>query len=559
MINKLFDFIGGVQIPYYKEMSTQDSIGSVALPSQLILPLSQHIGAAAEPIVTVGQAVLKGEEIAKATGYVSAPLHAPTSGTITDIGDYPLPHPSGMRAPCIILTPDGENQWMPLQPHSHDYQTLDPSTLRNIVRGAGIVGLGGAGFPTFIKHNPGPNGHVETLILNGAECEPYITCDDALMRERPEQILAGLKIIKHALNAKRCIIAIEDNKPKAIECLRSALMIYPIENTEVIAIPTIYPAGSEKQLIYTVTGKQVPKDGLPINIGVVCQNAGTCAAVHLAIEKGQPLVSRVVTVSGDVGKPRNVDVPIGMPIDELIQQCGGITGSLRRLIIGGPMMGFAMHQLEIPIVKTSNCVLVDAGNAEHLKPRDEVMPCIRCGSCAEVCPVSLLPQQLYWYSKDLDLEKAQSHYLFDCIECGCCDYVCPSQIPLVQYYRHAKAEIWKRERETQKSDAARERHEFRLFRIEREKEEKAARHKQKKAALKTNAVAANATDSEPSKKHNDPKQAAILAAMERVKAKKLESQIAPKNTDNLTPAQRKTIEEIDKNRKERNNKDTPET
>ena len=551
MISKLFDFIGGVHVPQYKDISTREPIGKIELPERLILPLSQHIGAPAEPIVEVGQQVLKGQKIAKADGYVSAPVHAPSSGTIEAIEDFPLPHPSGMSAPCIALKPDGEDKWIQLKPHPHDYKSMNPSELRNVIRDAGIVGLGGAGFPSFIKHNPGPNGHVDTLILNGSECEPFITCDDMLMRERPESIIAGLSIIKHALGAERCVIAIEDNKPKAIESMRNALMVYPVENTEVVAIPTIYPAGSEKQLIHRVTGKQVPKDGLPIHIGIVCQNVGTCAAVHRAIQHGEPLISRIVTITGDVNQPCNLEVPIGMPIDELLQQSGGINGSLRRLIIGGPMMGFAMHQLDIPIIKTSNCVLVDAGNTEHLQPRKPAMPCIRCGSCADVCPVSLIPQQLYWYSKAQDLDKVQDYHLFDCIECGCCDYVCPSQIPLVQYYRFAKAEIWKRERETQKSDKARDRHEFHLFRVEREKQEKAERHRKKKAALQ----AEKDGTVTPSKKHNDPKKAAILAAMERVKAKKAEQHVKPKNTENLTEDQQKQIEEADQRRAEQNQKD----
>lgn len=552
MISKLLEFIGGVHLPQYKDISTQQSIGKVQLPERLILPLSQHIGAAAIPLVEIGEKVLKGQKIAKADGYVSAPIHAPTSGLIEDISDYPLPHPSGMSAPCIVLKPDGKDEWAELKPHSHDYREMDPSELRNVVRSAGIVGLGGAGFPTYIKHNPGPNRKIETLIINGAECEPYITCDDMLMREQPEAIIAGLAIIKHAVGAEKCIIAIEDNKPKAIESMRNALMVSPVENTEVLAIPTIYPTGSEKQLIYTVTGKEVPKDSLPIHIGVVCQNVGTCAAVYRAIEFGEPLISRIVTVTGDIGKPRNVEVPIGMPIDELIQQCGSATGSLERLIIGGPMMGFAMHQTDIPVIKTTNCVLVDAGQTKHLQPRQLTMPCIRCGNCADVCPVSLLPQQLYWYSKSLELDKVQEYHLFDCIECGCCDYVCPSQIPLVQYYRHAKAEIWKRERENQKSDKARERHEFRLFRIEREKQEKAERHKQKKAAL---SAAKNGESTTSDVKHNDPKKAAILAAMERVKAKKAEQNAKPKNTENLTEAQQKQVEEADKRRAEQKQKD----
>lgn len=545
MIARLFAFLGGVHLPPFKDISTSTPIKTAKLPEQLIIPLHQHIGASAIPIIEVGQHVLKGQKIAKADGYVSAPVHAPTSGRIEAIEDRPIPHPSGMAAPCIVLIPDGEDEWIELAPHGKDYRQMDPSELRNLVRQAGIVGLGGAGFPTYIKHNPGPEGHIETLILNGAECEPFITCDDMLMRERPLEILAGLAIIKHAVGAKNCIIAIEDNKPQAIESLQNALATNPIENTEVVSVPTLYPAGSEKQLIQTLIGKQIPKNGLPVHIGVVCQNVGTCAAVYRAIEYGEPLISRIVTVTGDVVRPCNLEVPIGMPMDELIQQCGSTTGSLRRLIIGGPMMGFAMRQTNIPIIKTTNCVLIDAAQNEKFQPRKPVMPCIRCGSCAEACPVFLLPQQLYWYSKSQELDKLQDYHVFDCIECGCCDYVCPSQIPLVQYYRHAKAEIWKRERENEKSSRARDRHEFRLFRLEREKQEKAAKHKQKKAELNQ----PKTESSTPADENlNDPKKAAILAAMERVKAKKSQQNVQPKNTENLTTTQQKQVEEANERR-----------
>ena len=557
MLSKLFNFKGGIQVPQHKDISTTLAVRPAPIPKRLVLPLSQHIGSPAVTIVEVGQKVLKGEVIAKADGYVSAPIHAPTSGIIDDIGEYPLPHPSGMSAQCIVLNPDGEENWIKLNGHSGDYKQLDPSELRNLIRSSGIVGLGGAGFPTSIKHNPGPDKVVETLILNGAECEPYITCDDMLMRDKAREIICGLLITKYALQARHCFIAIEDNKPKAIEAMKEAVSELGNNKIEVKTIPSIYPAGSEKQIIFTVTGKEVPKNGLPLQIGVVCQNVGTTAAIYRAIHHGEPLISRYVTITGDVKQPANLEVLFGTAIDDLITECGGSTNNIRRLIIGGPMMGFAMQESSIPAVKTTNCVLVDAGKTQDLAPKQYTMPCIRCGNCADVCPIDLLPQQLYWFSKAQELDRIQEYNIFDCIECGCCDYVCPSQIPLVQYYRFAKSEIYNREREQKKSDKARERHEFHLLRVEREKAEKAEKLRQKKAALKLKEKqkeAANAS-SDTTAKEPDAKNAAIIAAMERVKAKKAKQHTAPKNTDELTDSQKKLVEEIDERRaKQRNEK-----
>jgi electron transport complex protein RnfC len=427
--------------------------------------------------------------------------------------------------------------------------------LRNLIRKAGIVGLGGAGFPTYIKMNPGPGNRVETLILNGAECEPYITCDDRLMREKPEDIIAGLKIIRHAVQAKHCVIAIEDNKPQAIAAMQKALAAAQIENAEVVAIPTRYPAGGEKQLIYTITGQEVPAHGLPIQIGVVCQNVASCAAVHYAVDQGIPLISRYITVAGDVAQPRNLEVLNGTPVKDMIDFCGGSSAEIKRIIMGGPMMGFAIHNDDVPAIKTTNCIIIDAEQTAALQQDEHTMPCIRCGSCMDACPVNLLPQTMYWHSKAEEFDKVQEYNIFDCIECGCCDYVCPSHIPLVQVYRYAKGEIWKREREKQKAEVARERHEFRQERIDREKAERAAKRLKKAAidAAKKEAAAAKAKAAEGDagaveEKKADPKQAAILAALERAKAKKEQQNYAPKNTENLTADQQKAINEANERR-----------
>lgn len=500
---RLWTFHGGVHPAQHKLASTRLPIQPVHLPARLALPLHQHIGEPAEPVVKPGEQVLKGQTIAHATGYVSAPVHAPTSGRVASIGEAPIPHPSGLSAPCIVIEPDGEDRWIEHHP-VNDYRELAPSALRNLIREAGIVGLGGAGFPSYIKLNPGHAKAIKTLILNGVECEPYITCDDMLMRERAADICGGIEIVRHALQAEHCLIAIEDNKPAAYESMRRA--VAAMDHVEVIRVPTLYPQGSEKQLVKVLTGKEVPRDGLCLNIGVVCVNVGTAAAVHRAIHLGEPLISRIVTITGGaIGRPCNAEVLIGTPMDELIRHYAGEPARIERLIMGGPMMGFALHRIDLPVIKTTNCVL--AATAADLSPPRPVMPCIRCGACADACPVNLLPQQLYWHAKAKDLDKAQEYDLFDCIECGACSYVCPSNIPLVQYFRYAKGDIWTREREKEKSDLARQRFDSRQRRLEREKAEREAKRQQKKSALDAAAMA-------------EKGQAEAAAAMQRAEARR---------------------------------------
>jgi electron transport complex protein RnfC len=472
-------FHGGVHPEQHKAESTRAPIGRADLPERLLLPLHQHIGEPAEPLFTAGERVLKGQTIARANGYVSAPLHAPTSGTVVEIGDHPVPHPSGLVAPCIVIEPDGEERWVDHAGHD-DYASIDPVALRNIIREAGIVGLGGAGFPTYIKLNPGHHKPIETLILNGAECEPYITCDDMLMRERAAEIVGGLAIVRHALQAKEALIGIEDNKREAIAAMQAA--VAGLEGVRVVPVPTIYPAGDSKLLANFLTGKEIPSNKLSAHVGITCVNVGTVHAVYRAIAHGEPLLSRIVTVTGGaVSRPGNLETLLGTPMDALLRQCGTRMEIIERLIMGGPMMGFALHRADLPVIKTTNCVL--AATAAELPAQRPVMPCIRCGACSDACPMNLLPQQLYWHARNKDLEKVQKFDLFDCIECGACSYVCPSNIPLVQYFRYAKGDIWIQEREKEKAQLARRRHDARQARIEREKAEREAKRQQKKAAL----------------------------------------------------------------------------
>ncbi len=512
---RLWKFHGGLHLPDHKALSNGQPITAARLPQRVILPLQQHIGAPAKPLVQPGERVLKGQMIAQPDGFVSVPLHAPTSGKVVAIEDQPVPHPSGMAAPCIVIEPDGQEQWVERKPIS-DYTARDPSELRNIIRDAGIVGLGGAGFPSFIKLNPGARTAIDTLILNGAECEPYISCDDRLMRERPEEIIAGARIMRHALHAKRVLIGIEDNKPEAYAAIAALLKKLGGSEIEAVLIPTHYPTGGEKQLIKVLTGKEVPTGGLPLDVGVVCHNVATAAAIHRAVECGEPLISRIVTVTGHgIAQPRNLEVLFGTPVRELLAQCGGTTAQLQKLVLGGPLMGIPLQSDQLPIIKTGNCIL--AVTAEDLGQHGPERNCIRCGECARVCPANLLPQQLYWYARAKDFDKAQDYNLFDCIECGCCAYVCPSNLPLVHYYRFAKTTIWAQERDRKAADQARERHDFREFRQEREKAERTEKLAKKKAALEG---AEGETGGEEAKK------AAIKAAMERAKAKREGSEAA---------------------------------
>ncbi len=513
----LWHFHGGLKLDGHKAMSTQGAVVQARLPKRLVLPVQQHIGEAGTPLVAVGDQVLKGQVIAEDSSYVSAPVHAPTSGTIVDIDNYPTPHPSGIDSLCIVMESDGEDRWCELSPTPQP-KNHSPAELRQRVRKAGIVGLGGATFPTAVKVNPGPDAHIDTLIINGVECEPYITCDDMLMREFAEELISGSELIQYMVSARHCLIAIEDNKPEAIAAVEAVVKQKALHTIEVVVVPTLYPSGGEKQLIKILTHKEVPSDGFPSDIGVLVQNVGTALAVHRAIYLGQPLISRIVTVTGEgVNQPQNMRVLLGTSMSELIEQSGGYHEQASKLIMGGPMMGFTLQTDHMPVTKACNCLLVENTEASATQP----MPCIRCGACATVCPAQLLPQQLYWHASSKNFDQVQDYHLFDCIECGCCSHVCPSQIPLVQYYRFAKTEIWNQERERIKSDHARARHDFRSERLEREKKEREEKLRKKKEMLekKKQAEAKKAAE-EGASSEVDPKKAAIEAAMQRVQQKK---------------------------------------
>jgi electron transport complex protein RnfC len=504
------DFRGGLHLDGHKGLSNGRPIAQPPLPKELVLPLQQHIGEAAEADVKVGDQVAKGQVIARPTDYISAFVHAPTSGKVVAIEPRPVPHPSGLSSLCIVLQTDGKDAWADLpRPLTH-FSDCDPVELRERIRWAGVVGLGGAGFPTSVKANPGTDLAVETLIINGAECEPYITCDDRLMRERAEQVITGAAIVQHLIGANECIIGIEDDKPEAIAALHQAISALHTSAIRVGEVRTKYPSGGEKQLIYLLTGKIVPSHAIPAEIGILCQNVGTTVAVADAVLRGRPLISRIITVTGDgVARPQNFEVLMGSSAAHLIAAAGGYTARAQRLIFGGSMMGFALPHDGVPVTKVANCLLV--ASAQQAPPAPAAGPCIRCGECARVCPVQLLPQQLYWYARSKNLDKVQDYAVFDCIECGCCAHVCPAHIPLVQYYRFAKTEIWAQERERRKADIARQRHEARTERLARLQAERKARLRKQRDDLEGRGSHATTPDA---------KRAAIAAAMQRVAAKK---------------------------------------
>lgn len=529
MIARLFKFHGGVHPPQHKLESAATPIRQAPLPKRLVLPLRQHIGSVGKLRMAVGDRVLKGQLLAEASGNISAAVHAPSSGTIVAIDEQMIPHPSGLPDLCITLETDGEDRWIEHQPL--DYRNMDRGELFARLQQSGIVGLGGAVFPSHVKLREDARHPVRTLILNGAECEPYITCDDRLMRERAGEIVRGIEIMQYLLGAQRCIVGVEDNKPEAAAAMRAAgaQSTAPIEVAEV---PTLYPGGGAKQLIKVLTGLEVPSGRLPTEIGVQCFNVATAYTLHRFIDFGEPVVSRIVTVTGNVPHPGNFEVPLGMPVADLVEAAGGPGSDTDGLIMGGPMMGFNLPSPDVPVVKAANCIIASA--PRMFPPQPPAMPCIRCARCADACPVNLQPQELYWFARAKNLEKARDYQLFDCIECGCCSYVCPSHIPLVQYYRFAKSEIIAQDKAKEAANLARERNELRLARIEREKQERAAKHAQKAAGAKSETGA------------DDAKKAAIQAAMERAQAQK--AAVEPQNIDNLPAGVQAEIADIDARR-----------
>ena len=499
-------FHGGLRLAGHKQASAGSPIVRLPCPARLVVSMQQQSGAAAEVIVAEGDQLRLGQRIGQAAGEFSACVHAPTAGRVESIDWQVIPHPSGLTTPCVTILCDEADVAEPAAeflPPLEDWQTRSPDELRQRILDCGVVGLGGAAFPTAEKLSVGR----DVLILNGAECEPWIACDDRLLRERAGEVINGGRLLRHITGAARLIVALEDRMQDALAAVRAALD--ERDEIEIVAVPTRYPQGGERQLIKVLLGREVPSGGLPRDVGALVQNVATAAACWRAVTSGEPLIRRVVSVTGPgVVRPGNFDVAIGTPIGALIAAAGGYTEGASRLIQGGPLMGYALPSDDLPIVKSSNCILVLTD--EEIRETAPELPCIRCGACADVCPAKLLPQQLLAFTLASQWSRVQEHHLFDCIECGCCDLVCPSHIPLVEHYRHAKTELRAAARETVVAQAARDRYEARARRMQSEIERRAARQ-----AARSDPTSASAVE----------------AAIARAKAKQLAEQSADGGVD----------------------------
>jgi H+/Na+-translocating ferredoxin:NAD+ oxidoreductase subunit C len=487
---KLFRISGGVHPHDRKGLTASLAIEDVPLPPLLHIPLQQHIGSPAAPLVHRGQLVRKGQLLAHSQGLISAPVHAPASGRIVGIGNYPAHHPSGLSVRTVTLKPDGEERWCDLDTATTDAGALDPEDIATRVAAAGIVGLGGATFPSSVKLNLRNRYKLHMLVINGAECEPYLTCDDRLMQESAEQIIDGARIMARALGVERIVIGIENNKPQAQAAMKLAAQAY--DTIRIARLPARYPMGSEKHLVQTLTGRETPARGLTADIGIVVHNVATALAVHTAIRQGTPLISRVVTVSGSaVRRPGNLRVVIGTTVAWLLDYCGGFSEEPARLISGGPMMGQPLQDTRVPIVKGSNGILALTSSEVHSGP---AMPCIRCASCVSACPCGLVPLEMANHARAGNLDGAVSYGLMDCISCGSCAFVCPAHIPLVQYFNYAKGELTARQRAEHKQKETRRLAELRNERLERQKQAKRAALAQRKQAGGQPAVNAEAAE-----------------------------------------------------------------
>lgn len=430
-MRRVKSFFGGIYPDDSKKSTAEAPIEVLQAPQTLVVPLLQHAGGEATPVVAKGDEILKGQLLAQANGAISAPIHSPVSGTVVAI--EPRAHACGSSVTAIVIENNGEDNWVEKNSHPDPVQ-LDAATIRQRIQEAGIVGMGGGGFPTALKLNPPKNTTIDYLIINGCECEPYLTADHRLMVEYPEEIILGAKLMAKASGAKRIIIGVEDNKPDAYEALKGHAGAI-----DVVSLPTKYPEGGEKQLIQVLTGREVPSGGLPFQAGAIVQNVATAWAVAKALRDGEPSITRVVTVTGKpVVEPKNFLVSIGTPIENLLEAAGGFNGAVGKVVIGGPMMGGAQFNLEAPICKTLSGVVAFR---EEESATPTVLPCIKCARCVDVCPANLLPLRLEAFGMNEMWDEAQDYGALDCIECGCCTYICPSKRPLLQYIRLAKQEI----------------------------------------------------------------------------------------------------------------------
>lgn len=469
---------GGIHVNEHKQATAGLPIDdSFPLPKRLYIPLQQHVGKPAEPVVRVGDTVFKGQLLAHSQGLISAPVHAPSSGTVADIAEYPAPHPSALPIRTVFLDTDGTDTVQSGESATDPF-TLEPEEISLRVASAGVVGLGGATFPSAVKLNLGRQNKIHTLLINGGECEPYLTCDDRLMQENAAEIVDGIRIMLHGMETGRAMVGIEDNKPEALKAMRTAANFHP--NIEICKIPTRYPMGWDRQLIRYLTGKEVPAGGRATDVGVLMHNVATAYAIHQAIRYGRPLIDRVVTVAGGaVANPKNVRVPIGTLISEVLAFCGADKTRTGRWVMGGPMMGEALPFADVPVVKATSGVLALTGS--EVKQGEE-QPCIRCARCISVCPAGLLPVDMANRIRNNRLEAAVDIGLKDCISCGSCSYVCPSNIPLVHYFKFAAGELAARQQAKHKSEQTSKLIDERNKRMERIEKQKAEELAQARAA-----------------------------------------------------------------------------
>jgi electron transport complex protein RnfC len=431
----LATFKGGIHPPDRKELSAGAAITTPKPPERVVIPLSQHTGAPCNPLVSVGQEVKKGEVIGTAEAFVSAPVHSSVSGKVIAISEFPVP--VGRLIPSIVIENNGQEEWTELK-ESPDYMNLSPEEIKEKIKAAGIVGLGGAAFPTAVKLSPPKEKPIDTVILNGAECEPYLTADYRLMLEKPKEIIEGLKILMKTLGVSKGFVGIENNKPDAVQKMKEAAASE--SNIEVCALEVKYPQGAEKMLIKALTDREIPPRGLPMDVGVVVQNVGTALAIYEAVRYGKPLIERVVSVTGaGINQPKNLMTKIGTLISHLVEECGGFKSGSAKVVAGGPMMGFALYSLDVPVTKGTSGILVMSES--EMVHAEDYKPCIRCGRCVDICPMNLMPSMLSVLSEAGFYEEAKEYNLFDCFECGSCAYVCPSKRPIVQFVRLAKSMV----------------------------------------------------------------------------------------------------------------------
>lgn len=415
-----------------KQSTNAQAVIDAKVPAFVTIPLSQHIGAPCKCVVTPGQVVAMGQVIGEAGGFVSAPVHASVSGKVKALCDCVLQ--SGKSVPAVVIENDFEDRWDECVKPRANVGSLNAKELLEIVRDRGIVGLGGATFPTAVKLAPPPEKQVDTLILNGAECEPYLTSDHRLMLEHAAEVIDGMLLEAKMLGASRMMVGIEDNKPDAVSAMQQAAQG---KNIEVVALPTKYPQGGEKQLIFALTGRRVPNGGLPADVKTVVSNVSTAYAVSKAVRENKPLIDRVVTVAGHVKKPANLRVRIGTPLLDLVQACGGFEDGVRKVVLGGPMMGAAISTLHIPVTKGTSGLLAFGEEGVHAKES----PCIRCGRCVQACPMRLVPTQIDAYARRSHWEDCEKIGAMNCMECGACTFVCPAKRELTQSCRMAKLGI----------------------------------------------------------------------------------------------------------------------